>query len=52
MTPARREQLLGRLRGYLAAQPETAHGEFELPLVTTAARAVRRPDGTSLELAV
>ena len=41
MTPARREQLLGRLRGYLAAQPETAAGEFELPLVTTVLRAVR-----------
>jgi SAM-dependent methyltransferase len=39
---AERDALLGRVREYLAAQPETAQGEFDLPLVTRVARAVRR----------
>jgi SAM-dependent methyltransferase len=40
--PAGRERLLAKIRGYLAARPETADGEFELPMVTAAIRAVRR----------
>jgi hypothetical protein len=42
MEPAERERLLGAIRAYLAARPETAAGEFELPLVTSVIRAVRR----------
>jgi len=42
MPPAERDQLLARVRGYLASRPETAEGEFELPMVTTALRAARR----------
>jgi SAM-dependent methyltransferase len=42
MERAQRERLLDALRGYLAAQPETAHGDFELPMVTTVLRAVRQ----------
>ena len=42
MPPDERERLLGRVRSYLASQPETAAGGFELPMVTSALRAVRR----------
>jgi SAM-dependent methyltransferase len=42
MPPADRDRLLGRVRGYLASRPETAQGEFELPMVTTIVRAVAR----------
>ncbi len=42
MPPAERERLLGQVRAYLASRPEAA-GEFELPMVTTTLRAVRRP---------
>lgn len=38
--PAERAEVLARVRAYLDAQPETAHGEFDHPLVTRAARAV------------
>lgn len=41
MPPADRERLLGQVRAYLASRPETA-GEFELPMVTTTLRTVRR----------
>jgi SAM-dependent methyltransferase len=41
MPSEERERLLGQVRGYLASRPETA-GQFELPMVTTALRAVRR----------
>ncbi|HVV12346.1 class I SAM-dependent methyltransferase [Amycolatopsis sp.] len=37
-----REAKLAELRDFLAATPETAHGEFELPLVTTVIRGVRK----------
>ena len=42
MPPAERDRLLGQVRAYLASQPETAEGEFELPIVTTIVRAVLR----------
>ena len=38
-----RAALLARVRAFLDAQPETAHGEFDHPLVTAAARAVVSP---------
>jgi SAM-dependent methyltransferase len=41
MPLAERERLLGQVRAYLASRPETA-GEFQLPMVTTTLRAVRR----------
>jgi SAM-dependent methyltransferase len=41
MAPAERERLFARVRSYLAARPETAAGTFELPMVTSAIRAVR-----------
>jgi hypothetical protein len=37
-----RDQVLARVRGYLAARPETSDGEFTLPMVTAAVRSVRR----------
>jgi SAM-dependent methyltransferase len=42
MPPADRDRLLGQARAYLASRPETAAGEFEVPMVTSALRAVRR----------
>lgn len=36
-----RADMLARIRRYLAARPETAHGEFDLPIITTVVRAVR-----------
>ncbi|HEY1819958.1 MAG TPA: class I SAM-dependent methyltransferase [Trebonia sp.] len=42
MSAAERDRLLGQVRGYLAARPETAEGEFELPMVTTTLRMVAR----------
>jgi SAM-dependent methyltransferase len=42
MEPARREQVLSNIRGYLASQPETAEGEFRLPMVTSVIRTVRQ----------
>lgn len=40
--PADRARLLDKVRSYLASRPETAEGEFELPMVTSAIRSVRR----------
>jgi SAM-dependent methyltransferase len=40
--PADRERLLGQVRGYLASRPETSAGQFDLPMVTSVLRAVRR----------
>lgn len=37
-----RERALGELREFLLANPETAHGEFTVPLVTRAARVTPR----------
>lgn len=42
MAPAERGRLLARIRSYLASRPETAEGEFELPMVTSVIRAVRQ----------
>ena len=42
MPAAERDRLLGQIRGYLASRPETAEGEFELPMVTTTLRMVKR----------
>ncbi len=42
MPPAERGRLLGQARAYLASRPETAAGEFELPMVTSVLRTVRR----------
>ncbi|WP_020669753.1 class I SAM-dependent methyltransferase [Amycolatopsis nigrescens] len=41
--PAERAALLRTAREFLAGRGETAHGEFDLPLVTTAIRATRWP---------
>jgi hypothetical protein len=42
MDSAQREQVLGRIRGYLESRPETGSGAFALPMVTSALRSVRR----------
>jgi hypothetical protein len=42
MDEAERAGLLARVRDFLRSQPETAHGEFTLPMVTVALRARRR----------
>lgn len=42
MSPAERDRVLAQIRDYLASTPETAAGEFDLPMVTSAIRAVRR----------
>ncbi|MDT8910971.1 class I SAM-dependent methyltransferase [Amycolatopsis sp. PS_44_ISF1] len=39
--PVERERILTAARGYLLSNPATAHGEFDLPLLTTAFRARR-----------
>ena len=41
MEQGERDRLLAKIRAYLASRPETAGGEFELPMVTSAIRAVR-----------
>ena len=40
--PADRARLLAKIRSYLASRPETAEGEFDLPMVTSVIRSVRR----------
>jgi SAM-dependent methyltransferase len=42
MPQEEREALLARIRSYLVARPETAGGEFDLPLLTKVVRATRR----------
>ena len=42
LPPHERSARLKRVRDYLESRPETANGEFDLPLVTRVARAVRR----------
>jgi SAM-dependent methyltransferase len=42
MEPAEREEVLGAVAAHLASMPETAAGEFTLPLFTLAQRIVRR----------
>jgi len=40
--PAERAEKLRRVREYLQSRPETASGEFALPMITTVARMIRR----------
>jgi SAM-dependent methyltransferase len=42
MEPAERTGVLAGIRAYLGSRPETAAGEFELPMVTSVIRSVRR----------
>lgn len=42
MEPERRERVLAQVRSYLASRPETAAGEFTLPMVTSVVRAIKR----------
>ena len=42
MEPGERARVLAKVRAYLASQPETAAGQFALPMVTSVIRAVRR----------
>jgi len=46
MAPPDRDRLLAEVRAYLAGRAETSDGEFTLPMITVALRAVRR--GTAL----
>lgn len=39
---AERDEVLSRIRSYLLTRPETADGEFDMPLVTKVFRATRR----------
>jgi hypothetical protein len=41
MPVARRAALLAEIEDYLASRPETAGGEFTVPMVTAAVRALR-----------
>jgi SAM-dependent methyltransferase len=41
MDEAERDQLLAEVRDYLASRPETAAGEFTIPLVTAVVRVMR-----------
>jgi SAM-dependent methyltransferase len=41
MPEPERQAALGRIRAYLASRPETAHGEFTLPMLTGVLRARR-----------
>lgn len=43
MEPAEREAVLSSVRDYLAATPQTASGEFRMPIWTVALRSVKRP---------
>ena len=42
MPESEREASLDRIRAYLASKPETAHGEFTLPMLTGVLRTRRR----------
>jgi hypothetical protein len=41
MPQEEREATLARIRAYLASRPETAHGEFTLPMLTGVLRVGR-----------
>ncbi|WP_245722159.1 class I SAM-dependent methyltransferase [Nocardia crassostreae] len=43
VTPEERAEVLGRIAAFLHGRPETATGEFDLPLRTTVVRATLRP---------
>ncbi|MGQ4618085.1 methyltransferase domain-containing protein [Nocardia sp. R7R-8] len=42
ISPEERAEVLGRIMAYLRERPETAHGEFDLPIVTSALRTTLR----------
>lgn len=42
MAPEERDRILAKVRAYLASRSETAVGQFDLPLVTSVLRVVRR----------
>jgi SAM-dependent methyltransferase len=42
MAPEERDRILAKVRAYLASRPETAAGQFDLPMVTSVIRSVRR----------
>jgi hypothetical protein len=42
MAPEERDVVLAKVRAYLTSRPETAVGQFDLPLVTSVIRTVRR----------
>jgi SAM-dependent methyltransferase len=42
MDPAERARVLAQVRAYLTSRPETAAGEFTLPMVTTVLRTIRK----------
>jgi hypothetical protein len=42
MPDDKRAERLQAIREFLLSRPETSNGEFELPLVTRVARAIRR----------
>ncbi len=44
MPPRERADTLGRIRAFLAAAPETADGEFTLPMLTCVLRGPRNPE--------
>jgi SAM-dependent methyltransferase len=49
MAGSERDRLLANIGAYLASRPETAKGPFELPMVTSAMRAVRVGGDSSQE---
>jgi SAM-dependent methyltransferase len=49
ISQAERAEVLDRVRRFLAGRPETAHGEFEVPLRTTVLRARVRSADVALE---
>jgi SAM-dependent methyltransferase len=40
-----RERVLGKVRAYLGSRPETAAGEFTLPMITSVIRTIKRTEG-------
>jgi SAM-dependent methyltransferase len=44
-----RAEMFGRVRDYLGSRPETAHGEFDLPIRTIVVRSVRTPGADRAE---
>uniref|UniRef100_UPI001C406A68 class I SAM-dependent methyltransferase n=1 Tax=Actinacidiphila rubida TaxID=310780 RepID=UPI001C406A68 len=41
LEPAERDEVLGRVRDFLAARPDTASGSFDFPMITRVERCVR-----------
>jgi SAM-dependent methyltransferase len=44
MSPPDRERVLAKVRAYLGSRPETAAGEFTLPMVTSVIRTIRKTE--------